>query len=65
MVPERLFLVLTGMPRPVLGESCTLSIKYFAIFPPHQKKNPNTHIPFLTIHQIIPIRITTLTPLIP
>ena len=26
------------MPRPVLGESCTTSIKYFAIFPPHQKK---------------------------
>ena len=33
------FLVLTGMPRPVLGESCTKSIKDFAIFPPHQKKN--------------------------
>ena len=32
------FLVLTGMPRPVLGESCTPSIKDFAIFPPHQKK---------------------------
>ena len=32
------FLVLTGMPRPVLGESCTSSIKDFAIFPPHQKK---------------------------
>ena len=32
------FLVLTGMPRPVLGESCTTSIKDFAIFPPHQKK---------------------------
>ena len=26
------------MPRPVLGESCTTSIKDFAIFPPHQKK---------------------------
>ena len=25
------FLVLTGMPRPVLGESCTTSIKDFAI----------------------------------
>ena len=32
------FLVLTGMPRPVLGQSCTTSIKDFAIFPPHQKK---------------------------
>ena len=32
------FLVLTGMPIPVLGESCTTSIKDFAIFPPHQKK---------------------------
>ena len=32
------FLVLTGMPRPVLGESCTTSIKDFAIFPPHKKK---------------------------
>ena len=32
------FLVLTGMPRPILRESCTTSIKYFAIFPPHQKK---------------------------
>ena len=32
------FLLLTGMPRPVLGESCTTSIKDFAIFPPHQKK---------------------------
>ena len=32
------FLVLTGMPRPVLGASCTTSIKDFAIFPPHQKK---------------------------
>ena len=31
-------MVLTGMPRPVLGESCTTSIKDFAIFPPHQKK---------------------------
>ena len=26
------------MPRPVLGESCTTSIKDFAIFPPHKKK---------------------------
>ena len=25
------------MPRPVLGESCTTSIKDFAIYPPHQK----------------------------
>ena len=32
------FLVLTGMPRPVLGESCTPHIKDFTIFPPHQKK---------------------------
>ena len=38
LVQERGFLVLTGMPRPVLGESCTTSIKDFAIFPPHQKK---------------------------
>ena len=35
---RRVFLVLTGMPRSVLGESCTPSIKDFAIFPPHQKK---------------------------
>ena len=33
------FLDLTRMPRLVLGESCTTSIKDFAIFPPHQKKN--------------------------
>ena len=26
------------MPRPVLGESCITSIRDFAIFPPHQKK---------------------------
>ena len=32
------FLVLTGMPRPVLGESCTTSIKDFAIFPSHPQK---------------------------
>ena len=32
-------LVLTGMPRPILGESCTTSIKDFDIFPPHKKKN--------------------------
>ena len=39
LVRERgFFLVLTGMPRPVLGESCTTSIKDFATFPPHQKK---------------------------
>ena len=30
--------VLTAMPRPALGESCTTSIKDFAIFPPHQRK---------------------------
>ena len=29
------------MPRPVLGESCTTSIKDFAIFPPHKKKSIN------------------------
>ena len=28
---EGFFLVLTGMPRPVLGESCTTSMKDFAI----------------------------------
>ena len=32
------FLVLTGMLRPALGESSTTSIKDFAIFPPHEKK---------------------------
>ena len=32
------FFVFTGMPIPVLGESCTMSIKNFVIFPPHQKK---------------------------
>ena len=32
------FLVLTGMPSLVLGESCTTSIKDSAIFPPHQNK---------------------------
>ena len=32
------FSLLTGMPRPVLGESCITSIKDFAIFPPHKKK---------------------------
>ena len=32
------FLVLTGMSRPVLGESYTTSIKDFANFPPRQKK---------------------------
>ena len=36
------FLVLTGIPRPVLGESFTTSIKDFAIFPPHQKKKKKT-----------------------
>ena len=38
LVREREFFVLTGMPIPVLGESCTTSIKDFAIFPPHKKK---------------------------
>ena len=38
LVREKGFLVSTGMPRPVLGESCTTSVKDFAIFPPHQKK---------------------------
>ena len=37
LVRERGFLVLTGMPRPILGESCTTFIKDFAIFPHHQK----------------------------
>ena len=37
MVQERGFLVLTGMPRSVPGESCTNSIKNFAIFPPHKR----------------------------
>ena len=40
LVRERGFLVLTDMPRPVLGESCTTPLKDFAIFPPHPKKNP-------------------------
>ena len=31
-------MVLTGMPRLVLGESCTTAIKDFAIFPPRQKQ---------------------------
>ena len=38
LVQEKGFLVLTGMPRPILGESSTTSSKDFAIFPPHQKK---------------------------
>ena len=38
LVRERGFLVLTGMPSPVLGESYTTYIKDFAIFPPHKKK---------------------------
>ena len=33
--------VLTGMPKPVIGESCTTSIKDFAIFP-HKKKKKCT-----------------------
>ena len=41
------FLVLTGMPRPVLGESYTTSIKDFAIFPPHQKKKKKKKSTFL------------------
>ena len=36
--PSSWFFVLTGMPRPVLGESCTTSRKDFTIFPPHQKE---------------------------
>ena len=32
------FLVSTGMLRPVLGDSCTTSIKDFAIFPFRQKE---------------------------
>ena len=39
MVQERGFLVLTGIPRPMLGESCTTSIKDFAIYTPHKKKS--------------------------
>ena len=35
------------MPRPILGESCTTSIKDFTIFPPHQKKRVLN--PFITI----------------
>ena len=35
---ERGFLVLTGMPSLILGESSTASIKDFAICPPDKKK---------------------------
>ena len=49
---EGFFLVLTGMPRPVPGESYTTSIKDFAIFPPHQKKN-NNMIYTLPLHNFI------------
>ena len=39
------------MPRLVLGESCTASIKDFAIFPPHQKKKfIFQHTPILTVY---------------
>ena len=37
-------LVLTGMPRLILGESCTTSIQDFAIFPPHKKKKKSNFI---------------------
>ena len=56
MVHKRGFLVLTDMPRPVLGESCTTSLKDFALFPPHQKikkkiKNPFTADDVCTRHE--------------
>ena len=38
LVRERGSLVLTGKPKPVLGESCTTFLKDFTIFPPHKKK---------------------------
>ena len=42
-------MVLTGMSRPVLGESFTTFIKDFAIFPPHQnKKNKKIIIGMIT-----------------
>ena len=41
------FLVLTGMPSFILGESCTTSIKDFAIFPPRQKKKENARYPIV------------------
>ena len=37
MVRKRQFLVITDIPRLVLGESCTKRIKDFAIFTPHKK----------------------------
>ena len=43
LVEERGFLVLTDMPRSVLGESCTTSLQDFAIFPSHQKKKIPKH----------------------
>ena len=47
------FLVLTGMPRPVLGESYTTSIKDFSIFP-HQKKRINNTLfsDFFAFHSV-------------
>ena len=38
LIPERIFLVVIDMPRPVLGESCTTRIKDFTMFPAHKKK---------------------------
>ena len=38
LVRERRFLVVTGMPRLLLEESCITSIKDFTIFPPHKNK---------------------------
>ena len=35
---ERGFLVLIGIPIPILGESFTTSLKDFVTFPPHRKK---------------------------
>ena len=40
---EGVFLVLTSMPRPILKESCTASIKDFAIFSPYQKQTKKSY----------------------
>ena len=50
------------MPRPALGESCTTSIKDFAIFPPHQKKRD--YLQILTFQIIIQFFIGEEPPLI-
>ena len=47
-VRERGFLVLTGI---VLGDSCTTSIKYFAIFPTYPKNTPKGDINCLTLRR--------------